>query len=220
MRPLSPSCLPARTGYAQHMGNKGDSSKDDPLNLHPVDHELHIEQLKAQLKNIAGEDVIFGEIPGGDPAVREAFLEHVLAFESQESVQPFDALINDGLDLPPSEELSDAALTVKLWELIRARADRHFFLSNTDHLGDRELYAWLRNDALREECQAFGGPIGDWHLGVLGSCSEEDLTLWMRFYASDEERRWWAAQYPSFRMPPEEKPPFDRDQLLPKPEAP
>jgi hypothetical protein len=202
------------------MGKKGNSFKDDPLGLNPLDREIHIEKLKSQLKKIAGKNVIFGESPGCDPAVQEAFLEHVLEFESQVSVRPLDALIRDGFDVPPPEKLADAALTVKLWELIRALADRHLFLERTDHLSDRELYTWLRDDALREEYEGLGVTMGDWHLDVLGGCSEEDLILSMRFYASDEERERWAAEFPGFPMPPRKKPPHDRDRLLPQPEAP
>jgi hypothetical protein len=202
------------------MGKKGNSSEDDPLNLNPLDREIQIEQLKAQLKKIAGGNVIFGESPGCDPAMQEAFLEHVLEFESQVSIRPLDALISDGFDVPAPEQLDDAALTAKLWELISALADRHLFLERTDHLSDRELYTWLRDDALREEYEGFGVMMGDWHLDILGGCSEEDLVLSMRFYASDEERERWAAEFPDFPMPTREKPPYDRDRLLPQPEAP
>jgi hypothetical protein len=40
----------------------------------------------------------------------------------------------------------------------------------------------------------------------------------MRFYATNEERKRWAADFPDFPMPPKQKPPFDRDWLLPAPE--
>ena len=202
------------------MGKKGNSFEDDPLNLNQPDRKIHIEKLKEQLRKIAGGNVIFGESPDCEPAMQTAFLEHVLEFESQVSVRPLDTLISEGLDVPAPEELDDAALAAKLWELISALADRHLFLEQTDHLSDRELYTWLRDDALRKEYQGFGVPIGDWHLDVLGGCSEEDLVLSMRFYASDEEREWWAAEFPDFPMPPREKPPYNRDQLLPQPEAP
>jgi hypothetical protein len=67
--------------------------------------------------------------------MREAFLKHVLEFELQVPIQPLAALVGDGVDLPSPERLEDAALTAKLWELIGALADRHFFLKHTDHLG-------------------------------------------------------------------------------------
>jgi hypothetical protein len=62
-------------------------------------------------------------------------------------------------------------------------------------------------------------PIGDWHLDILGGCSEEDLVLSMRYYANDTERKLWAAEFPDFRMPARERPPYDRDRLLPQPAA-
>jgi hypothetical protein len=94
------------------------------------------------------------------------------------------------------------------------------FLERTDHLSDRELYSWLWKNALREELMGFGMPFGNCHLDVLGGCSEEDLILGMRYYADPEERARWAKEFPDFPMPPSEKPPFDRDRRLPKPEYP
>jgi hypothetical protein len=202
------------------MGTKGASSKDDPLHLNAADREIHIETLKAQIQNAAGQDIIIGNIQGGDPTVQEAFLEHVLAFESGEWVRPFDELISAGIDMLPAHRLGDTALTAKLWEVIRALAERRLFLENTDHLSDRELYLWLRDDALQQEFKLLGPEMGDWHLDALGGCSEEDLTLSMRFYASDEERKWWAAQFPGFPMPPRDRPPYDRDRSLPQPDPP
>jgi hypothetical protein len=68
------------------MGKKGNQSKDDPLGLNQVDRVIHIEKLKTQIKAIAGEEVTFGTGAGCDPEIEEAFLEHILAFESQEGV--------------------------------------------------------------------------------------------------------------------------------------
>jgi hypothetical protein len=57
---------------------------------------------------------------------------------------------------------------------------------------------------------------GNWHVDVLGGCSEEDLILLMRHYSSAEERARWAEEFPDFPMPPMEKPPYDRDRRLPR----
>jgi hypothetical protein len=202
------------------MGKKGNSSKDGPLDFDSVDREIHIDQLKQQLRQIAGGEVTFGHASGLDPALEEAFLEHVLEFETQVGVRPFEVLVRDGFDLPPPGRLGEKALTAKLWELIRALAERRLFLERTDHLSDRELYAWLWGEVLREEFMGFGLPSGNWHVDVLGGCSEEDLILSMRYYADEEERARWAAEFPDFPMPPREKPPYDRDRRLPQPDRP
>ena len=199
------------------MGKKGKSSKDDPLHLNNVDREIRVEQLKRRIKSVGGEDVQFGRATNGGPELEEAFLRHVLAFETAEKFRPFETLVREGVNLPPPEELTDFALSSKLWELIRALALRHVFLERTNHLSDRELYSWLHKDALRQEFEGFGILEGNWHVDVLGGCSEEDMILGMRFYASRKERAEWAAEFPDFPMPPKEKPPFQRDSRLPRP---
>jgi len=75
----------------------------------------------------------------------------------------------------------------------------------------------LCEDALREEMMGFGLPFGSCHLDVLGSGSDEDTTLRMRYYADENERASWAADFPDFQIPPREKRPFDRDRHLPQP---
>ena len=42
------------------------------------------------------------------------------------------------------------------------------------------------------------------------------MRLWLRFYASDEERARHAAEWPKDAIPPKEKPPVNRDWRLPK----
>jgi hypothetical protein len=197
------------------MSDETNPPHDDPLGLNRADQEIRIEKLRREIDEVAGGKMFSGKSAECDPEIEEAFLENVLAMESHGFVRPFDVLIGDGLDLPPPDELDDDALTEKLWELINALAARRLFLYQTNHLSDRELYAWLRNNALREEMMGFGLPFGNTHLDVLGGCSEEDLILQMRFYADDEERARWSADFPDFEMPPREKPPFDRDRHLP-----
>jgi hypothetical protein len=193
-------------------------SADDPLGLEGADREIRIEKLRREIDEVAGGEMFSGRISDGDPNIEEAFLENVLALETHGFVCPFDTLVKDGFALPSPDKLDDAALTAKLWELIRELAKRRLFLHCTDHLTDRELYTWLITDALREEMMGFGLPMGNCHLDVLGGCSEDDLILSMRYYSDDEERARWAKDFPDFTMPPKEKPPYDRDRLLPKSE--
>jgi hypothetical protein len=190
-------------------------STGDPLGLENVDREIRIEKLRREIDEVAGGEMVSGKMAECDPKIEEAFLENVLALETHGFVCPFDTLIKDGFDLPPPEKLDDAALTVKLWELIAELGKRRLFLYCTNHLSDRELYTWLVTDALREELMGFGLPFGNCHLDVLGGCSEEDIILSMRYYSDDQERAQWLKDFPDFAMPPREKPPYDRDRHLP-----
>jgi len=192
----------------------------DSSNLDRVDQEIRIERLKREIEQATGMPFVGGTSPDCDPNIHEAFLQNVLALETHGYVKPFDVLQQDGLILPPPEQLGDTAVKVKLWELIRVMARHRLYLHCTDHLSDRELYAWLYRDALHEEMMGLGLPFGDCHLDVLGGCSEEDIRLQMRYYASHEARARWAAQFPDFVMPPSERPPFDRDRHLPQSQDP
>ena len=92
------------------------------------------------------------------------------------------------------------------------------FLSNTDHLGDRELYARLWKETLREQVVEL--PPDDpsaWHVDLLGSGSEEDIYLHLKYYADAEWRRQWAVEFPDFAIPAHVDPPYDRDRHLPQP---
>jgi len=191
--------------------------EDDPLGLEGVDRKIRIEKLRREIDEV-GREMFGSKVADCDSKIEEAFLENVLALETHCFVCPLDSLVKDGFGLPPPEKLDDDALVSKLWELIRELAKRRLFLHSTDHLSDRELYTWLVTDALRQELMGFGSPFGNCHLDVLGGCSEEDLILSMRYYSNDEERAQWLKDFPDFPMPSKEKPPYDRDQQLPKSE--
>jgi hypothetical protein len=192
--------------------------QDDALDLERADHEIRIEKLKQEIENVAGEPVCSGQDPDCPPEVAEAFWESVLAVETHGAQCPYDELVKSGFSLPPPEELDDPGLSATLWDLIRVLAEKRLFLTSTDHLSDRELYSWLWREALREEFMGFGLPFGNFYLDGLGSCSEEDILLRMRYYADEEERARFAADFPDYLMPPREKPAYDRDRHLPQPE--
>ncbi len=202
------------------MASEPELSPDDPLGLKRVEQEIRIEKLRQEIHEVTGEEMLTGKAEECPPELEEAFLEHVLELETHGFVRPFEALVRDGFNVPPPEELDDAALTSKLQELITELARRRLFLERTDHLSERELYSWLWKDALREELMGFGLPFGNCHLDVLGGCSEEDIIIAMRYYADEEERDRCRGEFPDFPMPPREEPPFDRDRHLPQPEPP
>lgn len=194
------------------------SPEEDPLGLERVDQEIRIERLRHQIEETTGVELQGGTAADCRPELEEAFLENVLAMEEHGWSRPFDRLVKDGVVLPHPDELDDAALPAKLWEVILALAAHRYFLHHTNHLGDRELYAHLWSEGLREETMGFGLPFGNCHLDLIGSGSDEDIAIGLRFYDSGEERARWAAQFPDFPIPPRENPPFDRDRHLPQPD--
>src|SRR5215212_9964916 len=51
---------------------------------------------------------------------------------------------------------------------------------------------------------------------LLSGGGEEDTRLYMKYYADEEARRHWLADFPDDGMPPHEEPPYDRDRHLPQ----
>ena len=91
------------------------------------------------------------------------------------------------------------------------------FLSQTNHLSDRELYLHLCDEALHEETLAL--PLDDetsCHIDLLSSGSAEDNFLYLMYYADKEWRQQWRESFPEDPIPAHKKPPYDRDRLLPR----
>ncbi len=148
------------------------------------------------------------------------FLDNVAAYERGESKPLSVVLPEAGLPLPPPEELDDSQLSAKLWEIINGLALLGTFLHNTNHLSDRQLYAELWTDALREPAILMPDePAFAYHIDMVGSGSEEDTLLYMKYYADERERRRWLKEWPGDRLPEHEDPPYDRDRTLPKAES-
>ena len=187
-----------------------------------VDRILHIEEMKEELQEIAHGEMTMGSPDGDLPLeIEEKFLEHVLAFERAEQATHKEVLARDGVVLPPPEALGDEELQQKLGEVIAALAYRRTFLTNTNHLSDRELYCCLYRDILDVEGPVLS-PDGltNCHIDLVSSGSEEDIALWLTYYADEQTRADWAKDFPDEEIPPHQDPPYDRDRHLPVPPPP
>lgn len=121
-------------------------------------------------------------------------------------------LERDGYMINPRP--SDQDLNLALMKLIDRLADVGVFLRSTDHLSDRELYDFLvHGDLLRAHRALL--PDSFVCCDVIGGGSEEDNEIYLRYYATDDERAGWKRDFPHHELPPHEKPPYDRDRLLP-----
>jgi hypothetical protein len=137
----------------------------------------------------------------------------------EEGERPIDVLRSNGIWIPDESDLDDDSLHARLWEIINAMAAVGMVLESTDHLSDRELYRYLVTEALREETiLPAAGSGGRWHISPIGGGSEEDNEIYLRYYADDETRKQWHRDF-GVTLPTKEKPPFDRDRLLPVQDA-
>ena len=188
-------------------------SKDDSKE----NNQTCIENLKRQVKKqVKGEIISFG-LDECSSELEKKFWEYMLSFEKGQHTQLFRTLTNGGLSLPTPDTLDDSQLTKKLWQVINSLSLLGVFLYHTDHLSDRDLYEHLWHDSLRED--GFIQPTNQdyaCHLDIVGSGNEEDTFIFLKYYASEEERNWWTNEYPQDDFPTPEQKPYDRDRHLPK----
>lgn len=193
----------------------------DPHDPPPdIDQQIRVNELRESAREAAGGEMTSWESEETPPEVSEQFWRNVMAFESAGSTCHFDQLVQRGVQMPAPQELDDAQLSQKLWEVIHQLAEIDVYLSSTDHLGDRELYSLLWEDLLREVTPDLP-PGSGWRcrLDILGGCSEQDIYLHHMYYADEDERDRWRKDFPEDAMPDHVDPPYDRDRTLPKPDG-
>lgn len=151
------------------------------------------------------------------PEMAAQFRMSVAAYEQAPWTTHFQELVDAGVELPAPESMDDRKLAAKLSEVIDALARLRVFLSQTDHLSSRELYTLLWGDTLREPVKDV--PLDEssaWHIDLLSGGGEEDTRRYLKYYADEETRRRWLADFPDDEVPPHEEPPYDRDRHLPR----
>lgn len=190
----------------------GDANgRDDPK------RQKRIEELKRQAAELTRGEMVSWKSEELSPEMEEGFLQGVIAYESAALTTHYKQLEEAGVELPAPETMDDEKLTAKLWEVIEALARKRVFLESTNHLNDRELYTVLWSDELREEIpDMVFDEYSAWHIDLIGSGSDEDTYLWMKYYADDKTRRRWMKDWPDYEMPDHEDPPYDRDRHMPQ----
>jgi hypothetical protein len=175
--------------------------------------KTRIEQLRQKIRDVTDEDPTFGTTANCPPELEEAFLESVLAFESSPRRRLLDVLGELGVELPQPKRLIGKELTAKLWEVIHALVGQSVILCNTDHLSDRELYALLWKKTLRREFV-----ISSRHtlnIDMTEDGGETGMAIYLKHYATEEQRQMYSEVYPNFKMPAHVDPPKRRDHLIP-----
>ncbi len=146
----------------------------------------------------------------------ETFWQSVIAFERAPHTTHFQQLIELGLSLDDPAQLDDVSLSKQLWDVIHALAKMRVFLKHTNHLSDRELYEVLWWDLLREETVDTALlPDMHCHLDILGIRDREHRYQYLKYFADEQERRFWSEQYPDLDLPLHQDPPYHRDAILP-----
>ena len=176
--------------------------------------EKRIAKLREELEKLGGTTGRIEDVPAD---IEEEFLRHVLEYETAQPITLLSLLENSGLEIPLPADLDDTNLHAKLLEIIERMASMGAYLLHTNHLSDRELYVQLYDDSLREEAVLFPENSSYvYMIDLTGSGSDEDNQVYLKYYADEEHRKQWAADWPDDPMPPHEDPPFNRDRHLPQ----
>jgi hypothetical protein len=176
--------------------------------------EKRIAKLREELEKLGGSTGGIEDVPAD---IEEEFLRHVLEYETAQPITLLSLLENSGLEIPLPADLDDTNLHDKLLEIIERMASMGAYLLHTNHLSDRELYVQLYDDSLREEAVLFPENSSYvYMIDLTGSGSDEDNQVYLKYYADEEHRKQWAADWPDDSMPSHEDPPFNRDRHLPQ----
>lgn len=203
--PTPPIPVEAHSGWLPGDDEPEEEADSDPLGLDKIDREI------AAAKSDSTTDEPSFEEPDSPLA------EQLHAAEPEQWTPPAQQLTDQNIPLLPPAEITDEMLTPTLWELLHNLSLRGFYVLHTDHLSDSELYEELWERGLRDPAYLPGrNPRGGWFHDILGSWGGEETELWLRYYASDEERAKHASEYPKDTIPPKEKPVSNRDWRLPK----
>jgi hypothetical protein len=135
------------------------------------------------------------------------------------SKTPLELLREAGVTIPPSELVKESAVRDILWDVIEALGSMGIYLLSTDHLSDGQLYALLCDDLLRQPVWGvLDPPDSAMWIDVIGGFSDDDIGIWLRHYASDDDRK-DARKWNGGKVPEHRAPPFDRDRYMPRQET-
>ena len=169
-----------------------------------VDEILRNAELRTELEPYFDESIsrILHHLP---LRLENEFLESMLEWEMA-PVEPIYRWFEPELRIPFPDGLSDEKLSQLMGEIIAKLFEKKIVLDFTDHLLDRELYTMIYRDILpsREKNLLHRNSFIHW------DCSGGDSDIWLRYYASDDDREQWSDYYEQ-SLPPKELPCQHRD---------
>jgi len=173
-----------------------------PLAHHPDPEEVDCLLRNAELRDAiepyldeAVFEIDFRLLP---TPVENRFLESMLAWE-QAPLVAIARWFDPPLAMQPACTLDDEQVHHRLWQVIERLYEKRVVLDYTDHLSDRELYAVVRRDILPAAVKRVDLPDNYFHWDCSAG-DAEDMTAWLTYYASEQEREQW--QLEEGRDPP------------------
>lgn len=177
-----------------------------PMPEDEVDQLLLNAQLRDELEPYLDESIQLVNVRNMPTRDENEFLASMLEWE-RAPVLPIKQWFQPSLNPPSPDSLNDQQLHKVLWDTIQALFAKRIVLDYTHHLSDRQLYRLIYRDILPSLEKKIERTRT--YLHWLCIDPETDVDVWLRYYASEEEREGWATEADG-ELPPSELPPYPR----------
>ncbi len=171
-----------------------------------VEHLLRNAQLRDALEPLFDESIGCVNAEVMSTSSENEFLESMLEWE-RAPMLPIGDWFEPRLDIPGPDLLNDEQLHEMLHYTVDRLFEKRIVLDFTEHLSDRQLYCLVYRDILPsfEKLIERRKNYLHWDCANVG----DDPDMWLRYYASEEDRRAWAEETGGY--PPQcDAPPFPR----------
>ncbi len=173
-----------------------------------VDEILRNAELRSELEPYFDESISRVNVQHISLRHENEYLAAMLEWE-RAPVLPIYRWFEPELRPPHPSQLDDASLPKILDDLIERLYEKKIVLDFTDHLSDRELYQLICQDILPSREKKIDLRNGALHWDCSHTGGVNDPVLWLKYYASDEDRDDWAERYGQ-PLPKKELPHFPR----------
>jgi len=134
------------------------------------------------------------------------FLESMLDWE-RAPILPICQWFDPPLELSDPDSLDDHRLCALLGNTIQRLFEERIVLDFSDHLSDRQLYCLIYRDILPAHEKRIDRRKNYLHWDCANMVGDPEI--WLRYYASEEDRQAWAEETGGY-LPPVDDPPFER----------
>lgn len=171
-----------------------------------VEHLLRNAQLRDELEPYFDESIDRVNVDELPTPVENEFLASMLAWEKA-PILPIGQWFEPELTLPHPDSIPAAELHERMWDAVHKLYSKQIVLDFTDHLSDRDLYCLIYRDILPSPEKKIDSKSNylHWDCADVGG----DAEIWLRYYATDEERANWAEEFDE-ELPAAETPPYPR----------
>jgi hypothetical protein len=180
-----------------------DSQRSQPDDVEAL---LRNAELRDELEPYYDESISRVNVQHLPLTAENEFLASMLAWEMA-PVLPIYRWFDPELRLPRPASLGHENIHDILWSVIDKLYGKRIVLDFTDHLSDRELYTLIYRDILPAREKKIDSRTNYLHWDCAGASGDPEI--WLRYYATEQERETWAEAYGQ-PLPPIDEPPYPR----------